>query len=115
MPESTDTPLGGFELICSCDFRVMSESAVLGFAEIKLVVPYGEVQRSAFHLVQELAKYPPLALKLAKKALNLGYDTDVKNARRYALEATALTVSTNDMREGLNAFFEKRKPVFKGN
>jgi len=150
---------GGFELICSCDFRVMSESAVLGFPEIKLgsfpgasatsrllrsvgqskaaeiimlgnnltakdalnlnlvnkVVPYGEVQASAFELAQELAKYPPVALKLAKKALNLGYDTDVKNARRYALEAMALLASTNDMREGLNAFFEKRQPVFKGN
>lgn len=150
---------GGFELICSCDFRVMSESAVLGFPEIKLgsipgasatsrllrivgqskaaeiimlgnnltaqealnlnlvnkVVPYGEVQSAAFQLAEELAKRPPLALMLAKKALNLGYDTDVKTARRYALEAMALTTVTNDMKEGLNAFFEKRQPIFKGN
>jgi enoyl-CoA hydratase len=149
---------GGFELICSCDFRIVSDSAVLGFPEIKLgsvpgasatsrllrivgqtkaaeitmlgnnitaqealalnlvnkVVPSDQVMNTAFELAEELAKRPPLALKLTKKALNIGYDTDVKSARRFGLEAMALTNATEDMREGLAAFLEKRQPVFKG-
>jgi enoyl-CoA hydratase len=150
---------GGFELICACDFRIMSETAVLGFPEIKLgsipggsgtsrllravgqlkateimmlgnninaqealklnlvnqVVPSDEVQPAALQLAEELAKRPPIALKLTKMAIHVGYDVDVKSARRYVLEAMALTNATNDMREGLSAFLEKRQPVFKGN
>jgi enoyl-CoA hydratase/carnithine racemase len=149
---------GGFELICSCDFRIASDSAVLGYPEIKLgsipgasatsrllrivgqtkaaeitmlgnnitaqealamnlvhkVVPSDQVMSTAFQLAEELAKRPPLALKLTKKALNIGFDTDVKSARRFGLEAMALTNATDDMREGLAAFLEKRQPVFKG-
>jgi enoyl-CoA hydratase len=149
---------GGFELICSCDFRIASDSAVLGFPEIKLgsvpgasatsrllrivgqtkaaeitmlgnnitvqealamnlvnkVVPSDQLMSTAFELAEELAKRPPLALKLTKKALNIGFDTDVKSARRFGLEAMTLTNATEDMREGLAAFLEKRQPVFKG-
>jgi enoyl-CoA hydratase len=149
---------GGFELICSCDFRIASDSAVFGFPEIKLgsvpgasatsrllriigqtkaaeitmlgnnitaqealaihlvnkVVPSDQVMNTAFQLAEELAKRPPLALKLTKKALNIGFDTDVKSSRRFGLEAMTLTNATNDMREGLAAFLEKRQPVFKG-
>jgi enoyl-CoA hydratase/carnithine racemase len=149
---------GGFELICSCDFRIASDSAVLGFPEIKLgsipgasatsrllrivgqtkaaeitmlgnnitarealamnlvhqVVPSDQLMSTASQLAKELAKRPPLALKLTKKALNIGFDTDVKSARRFGLEAMTLTNATNDMREGLAAFLEKRQPVFRG-
>ena len=149
---------GGFELICSCDFRIASDSAVFGYPEIKLgsipgasatsrllrivgqtkaveitmlgnnitaqealamnlvhkVVPSDQVMNTAFQLAEELAKRPPLALKLTKKALNIGFDTDVKSARRFGLEAMTLTNATEDMREGLAAFLEKREPVFKG-
>ena len=149
---------GGFELICSCDFRIASDSAVLSFPEIKLgsvpggsatsrllrivgqtkaaeitmlgnnitaqealamnlvnkVVPPDQVMNAALELAEELAKRPPLALKLTKKALNIGFDTDVKSSRRFGLEAMTLTNATNDMREGLAAFLEKRQPVFKG-
>jgi enoyl-CoA hydratase len=149
---------GGFELICSCDFRIASDSAVFGYPEIKLgskpgasatsrllrivgqtkaveitmlgnnitaqealamnlvhkVVPSDQVMNTAFQLAEELAKRPPLALMLTKKALNIGFDTDVKSARRFGLEAMTLTNATDDMREGLAAFLEKRQPVFKG-
>jgi 1,4-dihydroxy-2-naphthoyl-CoA synthase len=44
---------------------------------------------------------------------NIGFDTDVKNARRFGLEAMALRNATEDMREGLAAFLEKCQPVFK--
>jgi enoyl-CoA hydratase len=149
---------GGFELICSCDFRIASDSALFGYPEIKLgsipgasatsrllriigqtkaaeitmlgnnitaqealamnlvhkVVPSNQLMDTAFQLAEELAKRPPLALKLTKKALNLGFDTDVKSARRFGLEVMTLTNATEDMREGLAAFLEKRQPVFKG-
>jgi 1,4-dihydroxy-2-naphthoyl-CoA synthase len=44
----------------------------------------------------------------------MGFDTDVKSARRFGLEAMTLTNAMDDMRKGLAAFLEKRQPVFKG-
>jgi enoyl-CoA hydratase len=149
---------GGFELVCSCDFRIASESALFGFPEIKLgsipgasatsrllrivgqskaaeitmlgnnitaqealamnlvhkVVPPNHLMSAAFELAEELAKRPPLALKLTKKALNIGFNTDVKSSRGFGLEVMTLTNATHDMREGLAAFLEKRQPHFKG-
>ena len=66
-------------------------------------------------MAAKLAKMPTKALGLTKVALNKSYTNDL-NAQ-LALESDLQVVcgQTNDFKEGIDAFLEKRKPVFKGN
>jgi enoyl-CoA hydratase len=51
---------------------------------------------------------------MAKHAINFGYDLPLDNANRLEVECCAQCFSTDDQKEGMKAFLEKRKPVYKG-
>jgi len=51
---------------------------------------------------------------MAKHSINFGYDIALENALRLEVECCAQCFSTDDQKEGMKAFLEKRKPVFKG-
>jgi len=55
----------------------------------------------------------PMAIKYAKMVINKGADIDLMNALELEKDAVGLTFATEDKQEGMNAFLEKRKPVFK--
>jgi len=61
-----------------------------------------------------LGSKPPFAIKMAKFAINFGYDLALDNARSLEIQCTCQCFSTEDMKEGVKAFLEKRKPKFKG-
>lgn len=65
-------------------------------------------------LAKQLAEGSPIALRVAKYAINFGYELPVEIGQ--ALEAAyfGIVTSTQDVMEGIKAFFEKRKPEFKG-
>jgi enoyl-CoA hydratase len=62
----------------------------------------------------KLAKLPPFALKMAKNAMNYGFDLALDNANKLEVSCIAQCFSTQDQKEGMKAFLEKRKPVFTG-
>jgi enoyl-CoA hydratase len=78
------------------------------------VVPDPEVEGRALDLARQLAVLPPLALQLAKEAVLAGMEAPLSSA--LALEAKSLQIlfSSQDQREGMRAFIEKRKPKFEG-
>jgi enoyl-CoA hydratase/carnithine racemase len=78
------------------------------------VVPDAEVEGRAIDLARQLAVLPPLALQLAKEAVLAGMDAPLTSA--LALEAKSLQIlfSSQDQKEGMRAFIEKRKPKFEG-
>ena len=51
---------------------------------------------------------------MAKHSINFGYDLALDNACRIETECCAQCFSTDDQKEGMKAFLEKRKPVFTG-
>ena len=63
---------------------------------------------------KKLAGLPAFALKMAKHSINFGYDLSLDNACRLESECCAQCFSTEDQKEGMQAFLEKRKPVYKG-
>jgi enoyl-CoA hydratase len=65
-------------------------------------------------LAQELAKMPPVALRLVKRALNDGVDGDLLAGLAVEREAVIEVLATDDAREGPRAFLEKRAPRFEG-
>lgn len=100
------------ELIMMGD-RISAQEA-LRIGLIQKVVPMQELKEEARSLAKKLADGPPIALKLAKYALNYGTQVPLEVGLKVELEAFGILSTTKDLIEGVSAFMEKRKPEFKG-
>jgi enoyl-CoA hydratase/carnithine racemase len=78
------------------------------------VVPDAEVLPHALKLASKIAALPPLAIAATKEVANLGADAPLATALNLERKAFQLLFATQDRDEGIAAFMEKRKPVFKG-
>lgn len=78
------------------------------------VVPREELLAEAKKLAGMLAAKSPLALKAAKSCVNLGQNVDLLSGLHYESKSLAFLFSSEDQKEGMKAFLEKRKPDFKG-
>ena len=65
-------------------------------------------------IAAEIAALPPLAVQQARQALRLADEMPLSAALEFERKAFVLLAGTEDRNEGLRAFLEKRKPVFKG-
>src|SRR6266571_4244102 len=74
----------------------------------------GKLVREALAAAERIASLAPLAVRQAKHAIRHGLQMDLSSAMRLEVEAYNRLVGTEDRREGLRAFNEKRKPKFKG-
>lgn len=86
-------------------------------AELGLVnyaVAFDEVMGRARGLAEEMLLSAPIALTQAKMAIDTGMDVDLRSGLAVESVAYAVTLPTEDRREGLEAFRDKRKPDFKG-
>jgi len=81
---------------------------------INKVVPPDQLMNAAKELAKELAAKAPVALKVAKILIDKGLETDLDTALALEREGFGVVASTEDLQEGVSAFLEKRKPVFKG-
>jgi enoyl-CoA hydratase len=81
---------------------------------INHLVPNGQAKAKALEIAGRIAENGPLAVRQAKKAIAYGLETDLDTAMVLAIEAYNATVVTEDRREGIRAFNEKRKPQFTG-
>jgi len=102
----------GMEMVLTGDFIDAQEAYRIGL--VNKVVPPEELMNAAMELAQKIASRPPLAVRYAKEAVNRSQEGD--KASGFALESYlhALTCTTEDKKEGVAAFLEKRKGMFKG-
>lgn len=77
-------------------------------------VPNGQLDEHVGALVKELASKPPLALAAAKASINIGADVGFDAGLEYELQEYVRLFGTEDQREGMSAFFEKRAARFTG-
>ena len=82
---------------------------------------WGVVNRVCENVVEEalatartITENGPLAVRQAKKSVHYGLQTDLLTGYRFEIEAYNQLIGTDDRREGVRAFNEKRKPRFKG-
>lgn len=93
--------------------RVPADEA-LRLGLVHKVVPVDKLMEETEALAQRLVAGPPLALKVAKRAMNFGTQLPLEEGLKMEAESFGTLAATEDIVEGISAFFEKRKPEFKG-
>jgi len=81
---------------------------------VNKVVPREELERECGRLAESLASKSPCAMQISKRAFYAASELDYRQAFEYMNEAFARLCSTEDAKEGVKAFLEKRKPSWKG-
>lgn len=94
--------------------RQFSAQEALEIGLANKVVPVDSYLAEAKKLAAEIASKPPIAARLAKEAILRAVSTNLQADIEFERRLFALLFATEDMREGMNAFIEKRKPVWKG-
>jgi enoyl-CoA hydratase len=78
------------------------------------VVPLAALAEAAGAMASKMLRLGPLALRLAKKALNASMQAGLAAGLMYESAIQAITFESEDKQEGTTAFLEKRKPEFRG-
>lgn len=81
---------------------------------VNKVVPGEELLATAKQWAEKLTQKPPVALRMLKIAVNAGSNADLETGLTLEASSFANAFSTEDRKEGLKAFVEKRKPVYVG-
>lgn len=100
------------ELIFTGDLIDAEEALAMGL--VSNVVPPEELMPTVRQLARKIALGPPLAIRLAKRALYRSQDSDLRSALEFETYAQNICSETEDAREGIRAFVEKRSPRFTG-
>lgn len=100
------------DVILSGRFLTADEALRAGL--VSRVVPREHFFTEALRLAQELAKKPPIALRVAKEAVLKAYDGTLADGLEYERKLFYMLFATEDQKEGMRAFVEKRKAQFKG-
>ncbi|MBN2910528.1 enoyl-CoA hydratase/isomerase family protein [Polycladomyces sp. WAk] len=94
--------------------RSMTAREALQAGLINRVVPPELVEAEAMNLAKKIAQQPPVAVRLAKQAVLKAMDTTLETGLDYEQKLFYFLFSTEDQKEGMRAFVEKRKPRFQG-
>jgi enoyl-CoA hydratase len=78
------------------------------------VVRSDELMDAAMEEARVIASKMPIGIKMAKAALNMIEDMELRNGYRFEQIQTAILVRTEDAQEAKSAFADKRPPVFRG-
>jgi enoyl-CoA hydratase/carnithine racemase len=106
--------LGGklaLEMLLTGDFIDAERAERIGL--VNKVVPLEKLMEEALELATKLASKSPIALQMGKQAFYTMSDMEFEKALEYSNEMFAELCTTEDAIEGVNAFREKREPVWK--
>ncbi|MGH7043680.1 MAG: enoyl-CoA hydratase-related protein, partial [Acetobacteraceae bacterium] len=94
--------------------RPFTAEQALEWGVVNHVSEPGKLMEDVFVAAQAICDNAPLSVRQAKKAIHHGLQMDLKRGLMFEIEAYNRLVDTEDRREGVLAFNEKRKPAFKG-
>jgi enoyl-CoA hydratase len=85
------------------------------FGLVAKVVPSNTLLNETFEIAKTISERAPVAVRLAKEAVNKAYETSLKDGMDFERRNFYLTFASKDQKEGMQAFLEKRDPHYKGN
>jgi enoyl-CoA hydratase len=94
--------------------RLLTAREALAYGLVARVVAREAWLDEAKRVARDIAAKGPVAIRLAKEAVDRAYEGPLQLGVEYERRLLALAFASEDAREGLNAFIEKRKPDFKG-
>jgi enoyl-CoA hydratase len=100
------------EMILTGQILTAEEAAEIGL--VNRMAPSGEALQEATALAETIASRGPVAVREAKKALDIAGDVSLDEGLARELDASERIFASRDMLEGAQAFFEKREPRFEG-
>ncbi|ABP96141.1 MULTISPECIES: 3-hydroxypropionyl-CoA dehydratase [Metallosphaera] len=81
---------------------------------VNRVVPLANLEQETRKLAEKIAKKSPISLALIKEVVNRGLDSPLLSGLALESVGWGVVFSTEDKKEGVSAFLEKREPTFKG-
>ena len=100
------------EMILTC--RSISAEEAYRIGLVNKVVPVKSLMMETKKMAENIASKPPISVHAAKQAILRASDTTVEAGLDYERALFYSLFATEDAHEGMQAFLEKRKPVFKG-
>lgn len=100
------------ELLFTGDFIEADEAYRYGLLD--KLVPTDELETATMEMARKIAAGPPIAIRLSKLLLYKGLEWDLETAMKMAAAAETITITSEDRKEGVAAYREKRKPQYKG-
>jgi enoyl-CoA hydratase len=93
---------------------IIDAETALAYGVVSRVVEPDALMNTAMALAQKIAGNPPLAVQALKAGLRRTLDPDWRDTGRWAIEQITRLRGTEDSKEGVRAFLEKRTPVYVG-
>src|SRR2546426_7215898 len=100
------------EMIFTGDIIDAEEALALGI--VSKVVPPDQLLPATYELAAKIAQGPPIAIRLARRALYRNAEADLQSSLEFETFAQNICAETDDAREGIRAFGEKREPTVSG-
>jgi enoyl-CoA hydratase len=94
--------------------RTLGAREAYQFGMVNRVVPVEGYLEEALKLAEEIAARAPVALRVAKKMINQAFEGSLSESLAAEKQEFYNLFATEDQKEGMNAFIEKRKPAWKG-
>lgn len=94
--------------------RLLTPAETLHFGLVNRVVPAENCLEAAIQLAAEIAARAPLAVRLAKEAINNAYETSLSDGLADERRSLYFLFASADQKEGMQAFIQKRPPEWKG-
>ncbi|MGB2868231.1 MAG: enoyl-CoA hydratase-related protein [Bacteroidota bacterium] len=94
--------------------KTISAEEALRWGLINKVVPVESFLQEAKDLARQIAEKPPVAVRLAKEAVLKSFDTTMEGGLEFERKNFYLLFASEDQKEGMKAFIEKRKAEWKG-
>ncbi len=94
--------------------QMVSANEALRIGLVNQLFPPEKLLDAAVQQLQKICSYGLLSLQMGKEVINTGYEINLMAACKMERDAFAVCFSTEDQKEGMGAFIEKRKPHFTG-